>query len=185
VVALRATEDTRAVEPIIRSRLANRGLDVVPWYDLADFYNRTVTLFSRQVNVLKAIIALLILLVISNTVTMSVLERTNEIGTSLAIGVRRSRVLRQFLIEGALLGAAGGVMGAVVGVIVGTVVSWVGIPMPPPPGMGRGFTAEVILTVPIVAEAIALAAVASVIASIVPAYRVSRLDIVEALRHSR
>lgn len=185
VVALRSTDDTRSVAPRIRARLSQRGFDVVPWYELADFYNKTVTLFSRQVNVLKLIIALLILLVVSNTVTMSVLERTNEIGTSLAIGVKRARVLRQFLIEGGLLGTAGGVVGALVGVVVSIVVSYVGIPMPPPPGMGRGFTAEVILTMPIVAEAVALAAVASIAASILPAYRVSRLDIVEALRHSR
>lgn len=185
VVALKSTDDTRRVASLIRSQLEPGGFDVRPWYELADFYNRTVTLFSRQVGVLKAIIAVLIVLVVSNTITMSVLERTAEIGTSLALGVSRARVLRQFVIEGGLLGAAGGALGAAVGTAVGLVVSAIGIPMPPPPGMGRGFIAEIVWTPGIAASAVALAVVAAVAASILPAFRVSRLDIVDALRHSR
>lgn len=185
VVALRSTDDTGRVAPLIRAQLDRKAFDVAAWTELADFYNKTVTLFSRQVGVLKLIIAFLIVLVVSNTISMSVLERTGEIGTSLAIGVPRGRVLRQFLIEGGLLGAAGGVAGAVVGAIVGLVVSWIGIPMPPPPGMGRGFTAEVIVTPALGLEAIALAVAAALVASLLPAYRVSRLHIVEALRQSR
>jgi putative ABC transport system permease protein len=185
VVALRDTADTARIAPRIRARLDRAAFDVVPWPALADFYNKTVTLFSRQVTVLKLIIALLIVLVVSNTISMSVLERTAEIGTSLAIGVGRGRVLRQFVIEGGLLGAAGGVAGAIAGTAVGLTVSGIGIPMPPPPGMGRGFTAEVIVSAPIALEAVALAVAAALLASLLPAYRVSRLDIVEALRHSR
>ena len=76
----------------------------IPWSDLADFYNKTVVLFSRQVNVVKFIIGVIIVLTISNTQMMSVLERTTEIGTSLAIGQRRQAVMRMFMAEGVLIG---------------------------------------------------------------------------------
>ena len=185
VVALRATEQTDNALRQLDSALDPKRFDVVPWYRLADFYTKTVELFSRQVGVLKAVIALLILLVISNTVTMNVLERTGEIGTSLAIGLSRWRVVRQFLVEGVLLGALGGLLGAIVGTAFSLAVSAVGIPMPPPPGLGRGFTAEVLATPTIVGEALLLAALSALVASVLPAWRVSRLPIVEALRQAR
>ncbi|MGZ3533382.1 MAG: FtsX-like permease family protein, partial [Vulcanimicrobiaceae bacterium] len=61
--------------------------EVVPWTKLADTYNKTAALFSSQVGGIRLIIALIILLSIWNTVTMSVMERTGEIGTAMAMGV--------------------------------------------------------------------------------------------------
>jgi putative ABC transport system permease protein len=185
VVALESTEQTDETAAWLGALLDASRFEIVPWHRMADFYTKTVALFSRQVGVLKLVIALLILLVISNTVTMNVLERTGEIGTSLAIGVSRWRVVRQFLLEGALLGTLGGLLGAGVGIAFAWAVSAIGIPMPPPPGLGRGFTAEVLATPAIVAEAVALAALSAVAASVLPAMRVSRLPAVEALRHAR
>lgn len=185
VVALRSTAQTEETLQRLARALDARRFEVVPWYRLADFYNKTVELFSRQVGVLKLVIALLILLVISNTVTMNVLERTGEIGTNLAIGVSRWRVVGQFLIEGALLGVLGGLLGVAVGTAFALAVSAVGIPMPPPPGLGRGFTAEVLVTPRIALESLALAAVSATLASVYPAWRVSRMPIVDALRHVR
>ena len=84
---------------------------MVPWSKLADFYNKTVALFSRQMGVVKLIIAIIIVLSISNTMTMSVMERTVEIGTAMALGIRRLRILILFILEGGLLGAIGGLSG--------------------------------------------------------------------------
>src|SRR3569832_154250 len=105
-------------------------------YDEADFYNKTVQLFSKQVSVVWTLIAVVIVLSISNTMIMSVLERTREIGTLLALGFRRGAILRQFIGEGLTLGVAGGVVGLVSGVALARLISAVGIPMPAPPGMG-------------------------------------------------
>ena len=67
-----------------------------------ELYNKTVELFSRQIGVVKLIIAIIIVLSISNTMTMNVMERTVEIGTAMALGVRRQRILMLFLLEGLL-----------------------------------------------------------------------------------
>lgn len=185
VIALDHTEQTPAAAAAIAAELGSASFDVVPWYQLADFYNKTVRLFTRQVTVVKAIIAVLILLVISNAVATSVRERTAEIGTSLALGLQRSRILRQFLVEGAVLGVVGGAIGIVLGTGLNLSVSAVGIPMPPPPGLGRGFMAAVEVNPQIVAEAFGLAVVTAVMAGLVPAWRASRLPIVDSLRRGR
>ena len=158
---------------------------MIPWCDLADFYNKTVVLFSRQVNVVKFIIGVIIVLTISNTQMMSVLERTREIGTSLAIGQRRRAVLRMFVAEGVLIGLIGGVLGVVLGYLFGHLISAVGIPMPPPPGMARGFLGEILIVPELASEALILALVTTFLASVLPAFKASRMNIVDALRHNQ
>ena len=157
----------------------------MPWYDLADFYAKTVALFKKQVGVMKMIITVIVVLGISNTLMMGVLERTAEIGTSMALGYRRNRILRLFLGEGLVLGFAGGVIGLLLGFALASVISAVGIPMPPPPGMARGFTAEILVTGPLALDALALAFGTTLLASLYPAWKASRMDIVDALRHGR
>jgi putative ABC transport system permease protein len=140
---------------------------------------------ARQVSVIKIIIAVLIILSISNTLLMSVMERTGEIGTAMALGVTRMQVLRQFLTEGIVLGVLGGLAGAVIGAALGMAISAIGFPVPPPPGMAREFPGGIRVTPLLVADAFALAVVTTLAASIYPAWRASRLQIVDALRHNR
>lgn len=185
VILLDDTARTGAVLEALRSRLrpAADDVELVPWYDQADFYNKTVTLFSRQVNVVWILIAGVMVLSISNTMIMSVLERTREIGALLAMGFRRRRIRAQFLKEGAVLGIAGGLGGLVAGFIVARIISAVGIPMPPPPGMAVGYIGQILITWPLMLEALALGLATSVIASLYPAWKASRMAIVDALRY--
>ncbi len=185
LVLLDDTTFTPALLGQLRQQLAGRHLDVVPWYELADFSNKTVALFKKQVGVMKMIIAVIVVLGISNTLMMGILERTAEIGTSMALGFNRKRILRLFLGEGLVLGLAGGIIGLLLGVALASVISAVGIPMPPPPGMARGFTAEILVTWQLALDALALAFGTTLLASIYPAWKASRMDIVGALRHGR
>ncbi len=185
VATLQKTEMTEGVMARLKDDDAFKGFDVVAWTQLADFYNKTVALFSRQMGVVKLIIAVIIVLSISNTMTMSVMERTVEIGTAMALGIRRRRILGLFLLEGGLLGAIGGVFGVTLGYVLANVISIIGIPMPPAPGMSRGFIAGIIVTPGIIFEALLLAVSTTLLASIYPAWRASRLVIVDALRHNR
>jgi putative ABC transport system permease protein len=185
VALLDRTESTTAVADAIRSELRQEKFQIVSWTELADFYNKTVVLFSKQVDVVKLIIGIIIVLTISNTQTMSVLERTTEIGTSLAIGLRSSEILKQFLIEGALLGLAGGLAGIALGYLLGAAISTIGIPMPPPPGMARGYTGQILISGALVRDAAILAVLTTLLASILPAWRASRLNVVDALRRNQ
>jgi putative ABC transport system permease protein len=185
IVLLQETGQTAPVLQALRAKYAGGPLQFVPWNDLADLYNKTVALFSRQVAVLKLIVAIIIVLSVSNTMTRSVIERTGEIGTAMALGLRRRQVLRLFLLEGGLLGLAGALLGLLLGGIAAYAISAVGIPMPPPPGSAQAMTGEIMLTAPLARDALLLAVGAAVAASLYPAWKASRLPIVDALRHNR
>ena len=182
VILLKRTEDTDDVLARLRRSPQGEGLEFVPWYELADFYNKTRALLSRQMAVMFAIIGVIIVLTISNSMMMSVMERTAEIGTSMALGTKRTGILVQYLAEGGLLGLVGGTLGALFGVGLAEVISYIGIPMPPPPGQARAFTAEMIVTLPLVAQAFLLALITAVLAAVYPAWKASRTQIVDALR---
>lgn len=182
VVLLDRTENTVEVAGSISGKLPSNGFEVIQWTALADFYNKTVVLFSKQVSVVRLIIALIIVLTISNTQTMSVLERTTEIGTSLAIGLRRSIVMRLFVIEGGLIGLLGGGVGVMLGYGLAMLVSEIGIPMPPPPGMAHGYIGQILVTPQLVLDALVLALLTTLVASLMPAWKASRMNIVDALR---
>ncbi len=185
IVVLKETGETDNFLARLNKSYAGQGLEFVPWYDLAEFYNKTRELFSSQVGVVKLIIAVIIVLSISNTLSMSVLERTSEIGTCMALGMQRYRILRLYIFEGLMLGLVGGAVGVIAGLLLAGLLSYVGIPMPPPPGSDKGFSAEILITAPIVFGAFALAVVTTLMSSVLPALKASRLEIVEALRHNR
>lgn len=182
VVLLDHTDLTDDTAKALSERLPAKNFQIVRWNDLADFYNKTVVLFSKQVDVVKLIIGLIIVLTISNTQTMSVLERTTEIGTSLAIGLRRHAILRLFLIEGTTIGLIGGIVGVILGYALAYIISAIGIPMPPPPGMAHGYIGQIKITPELVTDALILALMTTLLASIMPAWKASRMNIVDALR---
>lgn len=172
--------DTALAE--LRASLPGDRYMLVPWYELADFYNKTAALFKKQVGIIYVIIALVIVLSISNTMTMAVVQRIGEIGTIMALGIRRKQVMMMFLAEGLLLGVIGTLLGVVVGVAGAGALTAIGIPMPPGPGMSWGFVAGVQINASNIVEASCVAIVTAVLASIYPAWHASRLNVVDALR---
>jgi putative ABC transport system permease protein len=184
VVLLQDTEHTGAVLDALRAKLADEDLVLTPWWELADFYNKTVVLFSRQLGAVRLIVGLIIVLSISNTMIMNVLERTWEIGTSRALGVSRRGILVSFLFEGVVLAVAGAACGLALGIGLALLLSAIGIPMPAPPGMRHGFDGGVLVSLPVALQALAIAVGATLAASLYPSFRAARMPIVDALRHN-
>lgn len=185
VVLLDRTERTDAVYGMLRTSYGGQGLEFSRWIDSADFYRKSRELYSKQVIIMKLIIAAIIVLSITNSQMMSVIERTGEIGTAMALGSRRRTVLRRFLVEGLVLGAAGALVGLVLGGVLAQLISWIGIPIPPPPGMAHGYDGEIMLTAGIAIDAVVLAVLTACAASVYPAWKASRMVIVDALRFNR
>ena len=184
VVVLNRTEQTNDVLGQLRTNLASAKLEFLPWFDLSDFYVKTVALLSSQMNFVRLLIGLIIVLSISNMLIMNVLERTGEIGTLMAMGSTRRDVMKLFLTEGLLLGVLGGTIGLLVGLALAWIISEVGIPMPPPPGRSAGYSAQIRLTLGTVAGAVSVAVGTTALAAVFPAWKASRLVIVDALRHN-
>jgi putative ABC transport system permease protein len=187
LVLLEKADQTPSVLNKLRRKLQAPEMTLVPWYEApgADFYNKTVRLFARQVWVVKLMIGVIIVLSISNTMMANVRERIAEIGTCMALGDNRRVVRRRFMTEGAVLGMFGGLLGVAVGTALAKAISQIGIPMPPPPGAAIGYTAGIRVTFGIVADALSLSVATAFVAGVLPAWRASRLNIVDALRHAR
>jgi putative ABC transport system permease protein len=183
VVMLGDTAATDAVAGAFRASLGHRGYAIDIWRTLSDFYDKTLKLYDRQFGVLRLIILLMVLLSVVNSVNMTVFERTREFGTVLALGDRPGDVFRTVLAESVILGLAGASLGILVGWGLGTAISAIGIPMPPPPNADLGYTAVIRLVPGDVAVAGAIGFVATCLAAIRPAWRASRLNVVDALRH--
>ena len=185
LVFLQDTSATASALGPVRNALPADEFDVQPWYTLAEFYARASALFQQQLDLVKGIVVFIILLGIGNTMMMSVLERTGEIGTVMALGNTRASVLRGFLLEGALLGLLGAVLGVLAALGIGQLLALAAIEMPPPPTFARSYDAALLITPPMVLEVLLIAIVTTTLASFYPAWRASRMEIVEAIRHAR
>ena len=187
LVLLQSTGQTDKMVERLRKKMPDQSLELTPWHrtSAADFYNKTVSLFSKQVMVVKLMIAAIIVLSISNTMMTNVRERTGEIGTCMALGDTRRTVLRRFLVEGSAMGLVGGLIGVTIGIVLAEIISRIGIPMPPPPGMASGYIGTILITPWIVLDALILSVATAFLAGVLPALKASRLSIVDALRHAR
>ena len=182
---LTETEQAGPTLRTLRQRFANESLVFTEWIELADFHVKAVSLLAKQAGVMRVIIAVIIVLSIFNTMMMSVMERTGEIGTAMALGLTRRGILRMIVVEGAMLGMVGGLLGLALGTLLAWVISRIGIPMPPPPGQSWGFLGEVMVTGQLAVDAFLLAVGSTLVASIIPARTASGMVIVDALRFNR
>ncbi len=118
---------------------------------------------------------------IMNTMVMSILERTREIGIMKAIGGSDGDIRRIFLIEASAIGLLGGAAGVVLGWVVGRVVNFganVYI-------QNQGGTPGDLFSMPfwLIGGAIGFSVMVSLLAGSYPARRAARLDPIQALRH--
>jgi putative ABC transport system permease protein len=181
VVSLKRTEDTRLVADALIRQLDSKQFEIKTWEQLNDFYASTVALYKRQFGVLQLIVLVMVLLSVANSVNMSVFERVGEFGTMMALGNRRSVVFRLVLTENALLGLCGGILGVVCGLILAWMISAVGIPMPPPPNANLGYIAHIRVGPSLLLTSFGIGFFATFLAALIPARRVSRIRVTNAL----
>lgn len=185
IVILDRTEDTDIVSKELIDRFSKAGaaVELSTWKELATYYRQVKGMFDGIFGSVKFIIAIVVILGIANTMIMSVLERTNEIGTVMALGGSRRQVILLFLLEALTIGLIGGTAGIIFGSLVTKVVAIIGIPVPPPPGQNVEFVIRPLLLSSSIIFAFILLILSSLLSGIYPAYKASKLRPVDALRH--
>jgi putative ABC transport system permease protein len=186
VLQLHQSEDMAAVRERLERLIADNHLDleVRDVRDLSPFYVQVVAMFGTIFIFISLVMGVIVLFAVVNTMTMNVMERTNEIGTIRAMGVRRGGVRMQFILEGALIGALGAVVGAILGVVIGALVNGAGWAWIPPGNSSPvPFKVNVLGNPMLIASAWVVLTLVATAAALIPANRAARLSVVDALRH--
>jgi putative ABC transport system permease protein len=172
------------LQQLLATTLSGDELALYDFRTLNPSYGQTVSLFNAIFGFIAVLIGAVVLFTVGNTMNTAVVERTVEIGTLRAIGLRRSAIRRLFVCEGLLLGAFGALLGVLVAVALAAVVNRCGLTWTPP---GRVDPVHLNLRVwgevrMLASTALGLTAVA-VCSAWWPARRAAKLQVVEALRH--
>lgn len=177
-VKARSAADRAPLDRRVDTLLAQRypGLEAL---SNAEVKQRTTDAIDQQFAFFNAIVAIAVLvgaLGIVNTLSMSVLERTREIGVLRALGASRWRVRRTMGDESLLIALAGTVAGMLVGLFVALI--WiVGLQQRTFPGLQLRLPAQTLVTIAIAGVVI------GIVAAVLPARRAARLDPLTALRY--
>ncbi|AKJ65115.1 ABC transporter permease [Kiritimatiella glycovorans] len=173
-----------AVRRDLGQALSARGIEteIKTWDELRVSYLRTRRMFNAIFMFVFVVVFVIVVLSVINTLSMTVLERTREIGTLRALGLRRAGVATLFATESALLG----VLGCLLGIVI-TVAVWAAIqgiqPTWIPPNMPMRVVWEVLLVPSYLLTTFGLLVLLAVAAAVLPARRASRMLIIDALGH--
>lgn len=167
----------------IRALLPGEGLDILPMERFDESFARILAMFTTIQLFIGAVVGLIILLMIANTMAMVVIERTAEVGLLRAIGESRAGIAALFLAEGVLLGAFAGAVGLGLSALTIAALNAAGLSFTPPTA-----TAPIPLrllfwqTPGVIAAIWGLVVAVAAISALWPARRASGTDIVSALR---
>lgn len=172
------------LEYLLATALKSQSLEIQVFTMLNPYYGQAMALFGTIFSFISILIGSIVLFTVGNTMSMAVVERTVEIGTLRAMGLRRTGIRRLFITEGVLLGLIGALLGVLMALLLAALINHSGFTWTPP-GRVEPVTLNVRVwgeATLIVATAIGLVTVA-VLSAWWPARRAAQLNIVEALRH--
>lgn len=166
----------------LRASGLDKDLDVSVWQDMSAFYSQARVLFDMIFSMMLIVVVAVIVLSIANAMGMAVVERTREIGTLRAIGLRRSGITRMFIAEATLVVVLGLIAGLVLATLTRHGVNAAQIMYVPP---NNTQSVQVYIDFDLwrtIFAGFALATLA-VVAAFIPARRAAAHPITESLGH--
>jgi len=185
LVTLDDTEKTEAMYEKITdwARRNNYSITVRRWYEQTRYYHQVRQFFFQITGFISIILFIIVFFSTSNTIMMSIVERTREIGTLLSVGTSRFQTIKMFAFEGLFLGLIGGLLSIAFGYVLSNGINSLNITLPPPPGMLNEYQlsvrTEAVFYIPVFIVTVAV----TIVSSLLPAMRVTRMKIVDALGH--
>ena len=183
-ILLDDVNQTEAMRDHLLAKLNAAGFDVEiqTWQDLSDFYNQVHDMFDMIFGFIFSIVLTVVVMSVANSMSMTVVERTREIGTLRAIGLRRSGVVRLFTLESMLLT----LIGCGVGMLITLGVRW-GINAAQisytPPNSASPVPLLVDMDAGRVIFTFVMMGMVGTLAAYMPARRAAKKDIIDALGH--
>jgi len=188
VIQLSRTEQISAARERLQSLMSgpfrDANLEIRDVFELNPAYGQTISMVRALFAFVATMLVVIVLFTVSNTMTIAIMERTEEIGTLRAMGVQRKGIRWLFIAEGMLLGVVGWIAGVVLALAIAWGLESFGIPWSPP-----GMAIEIPVTARFWNEPllILLTCVGMVLVSMIsawlPARRAAHMNIVNALRH--
>jgi putative ABC transport system permease protein len=174
-----ASADEKAMVEL-KQKLNEKGFEGTTMADRRKRTYDAIGIFKIGMSLVALIALLAASFGIINTLVIAVLERTKEIGLQKALGMSRGRVFLIFSFESILIGFWGALLGILGGMLVGTVASQ--YLMRAYAASFEGYTLFV-FTLPSIAIVMTLVCLIAFFAGVLPAFRASRLNPIEALRY--
>jgi putative ABC transport system permease protein len=165
-------------------KLKGAGFDVeiLTWQDLSDFYNQVHGMFDMIFGFIFSIVLTVVIMSVANSMGMTVIERTREIGTLRAIGLKRSGVVRLFTLESMLLT----LIGCVAGLLLAFLVRW-GVNAAhisyTPPNSPSAVPLLIDIDIGRTVFTFLMMGIVGTLAAYMPARRAAKKDIIDALGH--
>lgn len=172
------------LQALLRTEWRDLDLDILDFEQLNPTYGQTNQFMDSMFGFIATLIGVIVLFLIGNTMSTAVVERTAEIGTLRAMGVRRAGILRLFLSEAIILGVTGCVLGLLAATMVAAAINHSGWAWTPP-----GYSYAYLILVKVWQDQILLVKTlvgmfaVTVFSAWLPARRAARMEIVDALRH--
>ena len=184
VVLLNDWKKTEATRERLEGVLSGAGIacEIKTWNELSLFYLKVRGMFDMIFMFIFLIVFIIVIMSVVNTMGMAVLERTREIGTLRALGLKRRGVSLLFAVEGAMLGFIGTIFGVILNVSVWAVIR-VAHPTYIPPGISTAVPLIVNLVPQSMFFLMLFLVLLSLMAAILPARRAARQNVVDALGH--
>jgi putative ABC transport system permease protein len=173
------------IEELLSTSLKGDDLDVRDFTELSPSFGQTIGLFKAIFGFIFILMGTIVLFLIGNTMSMSVIERTVEIGTLRSMGLKRRGIKWLFIAEALLLG----VIGTALGVLLSLGVAWLinhGQLTWTPPGKidPVPLTIRVWGDIPLLVTTSVILILVAAISAWIPSGRAGRMNIVDALRHA-
>jgi putative ABC transport system permease protein len=184
VVLLKETKNTWKMRRLLLDKLAGAGIqtEIKTWNELSLFYSKVRGMMDMMFLFIFCIVLVIVVMSTVNTMGTAVLERTREIGTLRALGLKRRGVSMLFALEGGLLGLLGSLGGVVLHVIVWAIIR-AKAPTYTPPGISTPVPLRVDFIPGVLVVLVFCLILLSLAAAIIPARRAARQNIVDALGH--
>lgn len=181
VVSLHQTSNTDKVMQKINKLAVD--LEQKSWRQLFPYYQNVVTLYQNIFGVMGAIILLVVLLSVNNTMVMAIMERVAESGTLRAFGFSRSRITRLFATEGFIMGVCGVLSGLFIATLMIIFINLSLFQMPPPPGRSIGYPLIINWNIYAVLAISSAMIISCTLAAWLPARKMVNKNIIDAINH--